>query len=311
MRGILRWLLSSAVLVLVVSALTFVLVSLTPGDAARSILGASGTEAQHEQLRHQLGLDRPLWTRYGEWLNGVLHGDLGTSLFTGQPVSAALNERLGVTLTLIVGSMVVAIAVGGGLGLLSAVRGGRIGRTVDVFSLLGLAIPNFWLGLVLVAVFAVALRVFPTGGYVAMTQSPAGWLGSIVLPVVTLGFGASAMLAKQSRDAVLDELGKDYVVMLRARAVGERSVILRHVLKNAAVPIVTVLGLLFVGLLGGSVFVETLFVLPGLGSTVVQATTTHDIPMVQGVALYFTVIVVAVNLVVELTYRKLNHRSGT
>jgi peptide/nickel transport system permease protein len=308
-RALLRWFVTSVALVAVVTVLTFVLVSLTPGDAARSILGNSGTPEQYRQLRTQLGLDQPLWTQYWHWLSAALHGDLGRSVNSGQPVSQTLGERLGPSASLIVGSLLVAGLVGVGLGVLTAVRGGVLGRLVDVLSLAGLAVPNFWLGLLLVAAFAVALPLFPASGYVPLTDSPGEWLRGLVLPVLTLGLGGSATVAKQTRDAMLEEMGRDYVVMLRARGLPERRVVLRHALKNAAVPVVTVLGLLFVGLLSGTVLAEAVFVLPGLGSTAVAATLGHDIPVILGVALAFTVVVVLVNLLVEMLHSWLSPRS--
>jgi peptide/nickel transport system permease protein len=308
-RALLRWSVTSVALVTVVTMLTFVLVSLTPGDAARSILGNSGTTEQYQQLRTELGLDRPLWEQYWRWLSGALQGDLGRSVSSGQPVSQTLGERLEPSVSLIIGALLVAAVVGIGLGVLSAVRGGALGRLVDVLSLAGLAVPNFWLGLLLVAAFAVALPLFPASGYVSLTDSPVAWLRGLVLPVLTLGLGGSATVAKQTRDAMLEEMGRDYVVMLRARGLSERRVVLRHALKNAAVPVVTVLGLLFVGLLSGTVLAEAVFVLPGLGSTAVAATLGHDIPVILGVSLAFTVVVVLVNLIVEVLHFWLSPRS--
>ncbi|MCF1592291.1 ABC transporter permease [Streptomyces muensis] len=300
---------TSTVLTFAVSALTFVLVSLTPGDAARAVLGRDATPEQYRQLRAQLGLDEPLAVQYWHWLVRAVHGDLGTALSTGQPVLRTLEQRLGPSLSLITGALVVSALLGVGLGVLSAVRGGAVGRALDLLSMLGLALPSFWLGLVLVAAFAVALPIFPASGYVPLTDSPWEWLRSLALPVLTLGIGGSATIAKQTRDAMLDEMGRDYIVLLRARGLPERSIVLRHALKNAAVPVVTVLGLLFVGLLSGSVLAETVYVVPGLGSTAVTATQAHDIPLIQGVALCFTVIVITVNLLVELLYGRLDPRS--
>lgn len=309
-RILIHWLTTSVPSVLVVSLLTFVLVSFTPGDAARAVLGPNATEEQYQFVRTELGLNDPLWQQYWHWLSHALRGDLGRSILSGEPVVNVLAERLPVTGLLILGSVALTAMLGIGLGVLSAVRSGPLGRVIDGVSLLGLAVPNFWLGLILVAVFAVAYPLFPSTGYVPLSEAPTAWAASLVLPVVTLGLGACASIAKQTRDAMLDELGRPYVLMLRAHGLRERSVVLEHALKNAAIPVVTVLGLLFVGLLGGTVLVESVFVMPGLGSLAVQATVSHDLPVIQGVAVLFTIVVVVVNLIVEIMYGRLNPKAA-
>lgn len=301
-----RWLLTAVPLVLGISALTFVLASLVPGDAARSIAGVNAPPEQYEAIRKELSLDQPLHQRYWEWLSGALHGDLGNSIASGDTVWHQLQVRLGVTLVLIIGSMIVAAIVGIGLGVLSALRGGFVGRLVDVVSLFGLAVPSYWFGLVLAALFAVTWTIFPATGYIPFSQSPSEWFDSLVLPIATLGLTSSAHLAKQTRDGVLTELDKDYVTVLRARGIKERTIIFKHVLRNAAPAVITVLGLVFIGLLSGTVLVETVFVLPGLGGLAVTATTAHDVPVIQGIAVVFTVLVVLVNLLVEIAYAALN-----
>jgi len=305
-RLIARRLLLSIPLVFIVSALTFVLESFTPGDAARLILGTQFDPTRYAQLREQLGIDQPLYLQYWHWLGGLPHGNLGQSAYDGTAVAPTLNSRLGVTLFLILGTTLVSALVGVTLGIISALRGGILGRLVDVLSLVGLALPSFWLGLVLVAVFAVAIPAFPATGYVPLLNSPAEWARSLVLPVITLSAAAVAVIAKQTRDAMMDVLGREFIRALRARGVPERTIIFRHALRSAAIPVVTVLGLLFVGLLSGSVLVESVFALPGLGSLAVQATTEHDFPVISGVALYFTLVVVVVNLLVDLAYGWLN-----
>lgn len=306
-----RWLLTAAPLMLGISMLTFVLASLVPGDAARSIAGANATPEEYQAIRDELGLDQPLPVRYWDWLTSALQGDLGSSMASGDTVWHQIQVRLGVTLVLVVGSLLVAAVVGVGLGLLSALRGGISGRIVDVVSLLGLAIPPYWLGLVLAAVFAVTWQVFPATGYIPFSDSPAEWFDSLVLPIVTLGLTSSAQLAKQTRDGVRTELNKDYVRVLRARGIPERSVIGKHVLRNAAPAIVTVLGLVMVGLLSGTILVETVFVMPGLGGLSVTSTQAHDVPVIQGIAVFFTGIVVLVNLLVEIAYAALNPKVRT
>ncbi|MET0953121.1 MAG: ABC transporter permease [Aeromicrobium sp.] len=308
---VLRWLSTAVPLVLGISVLTFVLASFVPGDAARAVLGVNATPEQYEALRSELGLDQPLWRQYVDWLGGALQGDLGRSITSGDAVSNQIATRLGATLSLMIGAIVVAALVGVGLGLMSALRGGVVAKIIDVTSLLGLAIPSYWFGLVLAAAFAVTWPLFPATGYVPFGESPGGWLQSLTLPVLTLGLTSSAIIAKQTRSGVLSELDKEYVRILRARGLRERAVIGRHVLRNAATPIVTVLGTVFIGLLSGTVLVETVFVMPGLGGLSVTATTAHDLPIVQGVALVFTIMVVVVNLLIELLTSALNPKVRT
>jgi peptide/nickel transport system permease protein len=310
-RHVARWLASSLVMLFAITALTFVLASMAPGDAARAILSSesgSYTAQQYQQMRHALGIDQPLLVQYWHWLDGVTHGNLGTDLFSGQPVVQELNARLAPSLSLILGTVLVAGVTGVSLGIISALRGRVLGRTVDAISLLGLAIPSFWLALALAELLAVQIRLFPATGYTPLDASPAGWLRGITLPVITLSAGAVAFIAKQTRDSMAEVMSREFIVMLRARGLSRRSVVLRHALRNAAIPVVTVLGLLLVGLLGGTVLIEDVFAIPGLGQQAVTAAGSHDLPVIVGVAFYFTVIVVIANLLVDLSYRVLNPR---
>jgi len=310
-RHVARWLVSSLVMLFAITALTFVLASMAPGDAARAILSSesgSYTAQQYQQMRHALGIDQPLLVQYWHWLDGVAHGSLGTDLFSGQPVAQELNTRLAPSLSIILGTVLVAGVTGVSLGIISALRGGVLGRAVDAISLLGLAVPSFWLALALAELLAVKIRLFPATGYTPLDASPAGWLRGITLPVLTLSAGAVAFIAKQTRDSIAEVMSREFIIMLRARGLSRRSVVLRHALRNAAIPVVTVLGLLLVGLLGGTVLIEDVFAIPGLGQQAVTAAGSHDLPVIVGVAFYFTVIVVIANLLVDLSYRLLNPR---
>jgi peptide/nickel transport system permease protein len=308
-RATARWLASSLALLFAVTVLTFLLSALAPGDAAKAMLSGQTTAytpEQYHQLRHDLGLDQPLPAQYWHWLYRLLHGSLGTDLFSGQPITQAINSRLGASLSIIVGTVLVSAVVGLGIGIFSAVRGGLAGKLVNGLSLLGLAAPNFWLALVLVAWLAVQHQVFPATGYVPFGDDPAQWLRSLALPVITLSVGGSAFIARQTRDAMADVLGRDFIVALRAHGLPLRSIVFKHALRNAAIPIVTLLGLMFVSLLGGTVLIEGIFAIPGLGQQAVTASSTHNLPMIEGVAFYFTVVVIVVNLLVDLSYRWLN-----
>lgn len=306
LRLILRRLLISVPLVVVVMFLTLLLQAVAPGDTAAAILGDHYTPEAYERLRYELRLDDPLPVQYWHWLEGALHGDLGVSPVSGLGVSDQIVSRFGVTLSLALTTAVLATLIGVILGVISAIRGGALGRAVDVLSLTGFALPNFWLALVLVTVFAVQLRLLPATGYVPFTSSPSGWAKSLILPVVALAVHAVAVIAKQTRDGMLDALNREFVQTLRANGASEVSIIFRHALRNAAIPVVTVIGLLMIGLLSGVVLIETVFAMPGLGELAVSAVTMHDLPMVQGIVATFTVIVVVVNLFVDLAYGWLN-----
>lgn len=306
LRIILRRVLFALPLLLITSVITFILQALVPGDPARAIVGMNGTPEQYEAVRQQLNLDLPLWQQYLTYLGNALHGDLGSSLFTGEPVTHALATRVPVTLAVVIGATLVFAIVGVLLGVASARLGGWTARVVDVVSLLGLALPNFWLALLLVAAFAIAIPLFPAIGYVPFEQSPSLWFSSLVLPVLALALGGVAQVSKMSRDGVSDAMEQEYIRTLRAAGVSERSLLWKHGLKNAGVSIVTVIGLGFVGALAGSLFVENVFVLPGLGNMLSDATSRHDIPMIQGVALAYATIVILLNLVIDIVYTVIN-----
>lgn len=310
-RIALQRLLISLPVLLLVSMLSFLLVSLTPGSAAQQILGPTATPDQIAALNTKLGLDQPVLTQYGTWLVHTVQGDLGSSLFTGESVTSIMTQRLPVTLSLVTAAVIVSVVLGACLGIFSALRGGLAGRFVDVFSLVGFALPPFWIALVLVSVFALSLHLLPATGYAALADSPALWLQSLVLPVLTLTFGLAPALAKVTRDAMLDILNSDFVRVLEANGFSRRSLIFRHVLRNAAIPVVTMTGVLFIAMLSGTVFAESVFSLPGLGGIAVTATLQHDLPVIQAAVLMFTVIAIAVNLLVDLTYGWLDPRVRT
>lgn len=298
----------SVPLLLVVTLLTFVLNSLSPSDLARTILGADGTQEQYLALRKDLGLDQPILVQYGAWLMRALGGDLGASYLTKERVLSMLNPRLGVTLSIMVGVMVVCVTLGLLLGVMSALRGGWVGRVIDVLSLTGLMLPSFFVALLFIMIFAVWLRWLPATGYVMFSQSPGQWAQHLVLPILSVAFLPIANIAKQTREGMNDVLRRDFIRALRASGVPERSIIWKHALRNAALPVVTVLGLVMIGAISGTVFVERVFVLPGLGSLAVDAAQQNDIAVLQGATLYFGLLAVAINLLVDLSYGWLNPR---
>jgi peptide/nickel transport system permease protein len=294
---------------LAISVIAFSLLYLSADGIARAILGEQATEAQVAAKTAELGLDRPLPVRYFEWLTSALSGDLGRSYFTPQDVIDALLTRLPVTLSLLIATTIVAAIIAFGLGIAAAVYRGWLDRLVQVLSVLGYAIPGFLVALFLVVVFAINLKMLPATGFIPLTTDPAGWLRTMILPIAALSLGAIAATAQQVRGAMIDVLRADYVRTLRSRGLSEREIIFKHVLRNASSTGVTVLGLQFVGLLGGAIVVEQIFALPGLGTVAIQYTSRGDIPVVMGLVLLTALIVATVNLLVDLAVGLLNPKA--
>ena len=310
-RVLFRRFLSSIALILVVTFLTFILQSMLPGDAARAIVGISGTAEQYARVRQQLHLNDPLLVQYWVYLSGILHGDLVSSIFTQEPIIQSLALRLPASLSLVIGTTLVSTAAGIGLGMLSVLRGGVVAKILDGFALLAWATPSFWLALMLTLLFAVAIPIFPVIGYIPIGQDPTGWARSLVLPVAAMAFGGIAAIARITRDTMSRELDQEYIRTLRACGISSTSLIWKHALKNAGVTIVTVIGLVIINSMLGTIFIEQIFAIPGIGSLLIVATRLHDIPVIQGVALAFTLTVVIVNLVVDLSYAWLNPKVTT
>ncbi|WP_431219904.1 ABC transporter permease [Leifsonia xyli] len=301
-----RRLLSGVVLVVAISVIAFLLLYAGGGDIARRLLGEDASAQTVAQKAHELGLDRPLFAQFGTWVSGVMHGDFGSSWFTSQPVSDAIVSRLAVTLSLVLGATVLIAVVSVVLGVLAATRGGWIDGLVQVISLIGTAIPGFLIALGLVVVFAINLGWFAPTGYVQFADSPQGWIASVTLPIIALSLGGIAGVTQQIRGSMLDSLRQDYVRTLKSRGLSTRSVVLKHVLRNAAGPALAVLGVHFVGLLGGAVIIEQIFAIPGVGQVAVTATSQGDIPLVMGLVIATAILVVLLNLVVDLAQGWLN-----
>lgn len=301
-RLLLRRLVLAATQLLIVTSLTFVLASLAPGDPARAILGFQATDEQVEQLRHALGLNRPVWEQYGRWLGSALQGDLGESISSRQQVTNMIAQRFPVTMSLVIGALLVTVLIGVSLGVLTALRGGPLAKVVDALALVGLALPPFWLASGLIAIFAVQLRLLPAVGYVPFEASPGNWARSLTLPILALALGGAAVVARQTREAMTGVIASEQVRMARAHGVRPASLILRYQLRNAAIPVVTVIGVQFIGLLAGTIFVEQVFGMAGLGSMMSAAALANDLPTLQGVVVTFTLLVILVNLVIDLLY---------
>jgi len=293
----------------IASMLVFAACAGLPGDVAQVVLGTQADPEAVRQLRIELGLDRPLVSQYLSWVGGLLTGDPGRSYLTRQPVGPDIAGGFVVTLWLALLSMVLAMVIGLFAGMLAAVRRRHLdGFVVSAFSQLGLAIPAFWAGILLVVVFAVGLRWFPAGGYVPLLQSPVQWLNHLVLPVVALSFVQSAVLTRYVRSAFLDVLAEDH--LRTARAIGWRRfpALLRHGLRNVAVQVVTVLGLQLATLLVGAIIIEQVFTLPGLGSRLLQAVSERDLVVVQAIVMLLVAAVLVINFVVDLAYLVIDPR---
>jgi peptide/nickel transport system permease protein len=311
MALLLRRLGTAIPLLFLVSALVFVLVSFVPGDAAETILGPPAFShlppSSYAELRRELNLNSPLPAQYWLWLSNAIHGDLGESFVTRQPITQAIQQRFPLTLSLAAGALLVSCVLGVALGVLSSIRsGGIVGKSSDTIAMVGWMLPVYWIAAELIVIFAVKLRWLPAEGYVPFTQSPVDWGRSLVLPVFALAIAPIGIFAKFTRDAMMDALGSEYIRIARANGIPERSIVFRHAFKSASLQIVTQAGLIIINLLVATVFVETVFAMPGLGSMLVSGVTGHDIPAVQGVCVFFALIIVIVNLVVDLIYGLLN-----
>lgn len=299
-RFIGRRLVACVVLVVVIAGITFLLAFSGTSNVARNLLGENATPDQLAAKNAELGLDKPLLAQLGTWASHALHGDLGISWFTNEPVAQAIANRLPVTLSMVVLAVTLTALISVGLGVAAAVRGGWLDRVIQVLSVAGFALPNFWVALVLVVFFSVSLGVLPATGYVRLSESPASWAAALVLPVASLVIGSTASAAQQVRGAVIDVLRQDFVRTLRARGISPRSVLFRHALRNAASPALTVLSLQFIALLGGAVVIEKVFAIPGLGTLTINAALQGDVPVLMGVVVTLVVLVVIVNLVIDV-----------
>ena len=306
---ILRRLIMLVPVLLVVGIVVFALVHLTPGDPAAVILGQNATSEQIEQLRDELGLNDPLPVQFVRWFGGVLRLDFGDSIFLGRPVSRAIFERSQPTLLLTLYALLIQIAIGIPAGVIAAVRRDSIvDRGLMLMSISGAAVPTFFLGIMLILIFAVRLRWLPSGGFTEITEDPIRHFKGMILPAFALGFSSAGLLARLVRSSMLDVLREDYVRTAMAKGLTERVVVVRHALRNALVPAVTVIGYSLGALLGGAVVTESVFAIPGLGRLTVDAILRRDYPVIQGVILLFSFVYVLVNLAIDILYTFLDPR---
>lgn len=302
-RALIGRLAGMALVLAIVATVVFIIVRVTPGDPAAVMLGSDATPQDIADLRSRMGLDAPLIVQYGQFMLGLLQGDLGQSIFLGQSVGQALLARAEPTFFLTLFSILIACAIALPVGIFSAVKRGTVfDQIVVTLTMIASSVPSFWLGLILIQVFAVGLGLFPASGYGGPDSSFLERLNHLVLPAVALGVVNSALIARFVRAAMLDVLGDDYVRTARAKGAGEGRVILKHALRNALVPIITVIGLSIAMLVAGAVVTETVFGLPGIGNLVVSAVLRRDYPVIQGTLLVVAAIYVLINFAVDMLY---------
>ena len=299
----LRRIVSTIPVMAVVALFVFSLLYLAPGDPAAIIAGDQASPADIVRIRSSLGLDRPFLVRFGDWAWHIAHGDLGTSIFTNLPVTHLIAQRVEPTVSLMVLTLVFSIVVAVPMGVLAAWKHGSIiDRGVMLLAVFGFSVPVFVVGYILAYAFALQLPWLPVQGYTPIAQGVWPWLQNLILPTLTLGSAFIALIARITRATMLEVLSQDYVRTARAKGVGQSPILFVHALKNAAVPIVTVIGLGVAGLIGGAVVTESVFAIPGIGRLVVDSILRRDYPIIQGVVLIFSFIYVLVNLAVDLTY---------
>lgn len=292
-----------------VSVLVFSLIHLVKGDPVRRALGTRYSQETYDALRARNGLDLPLVEQYFRWAGRALTGDLGVSFRSGEPVTTLIGERLGATLTLAVAAIVLALLIAIPLGTLSALRPRSVtDRVATVISQFGISVPDFWLAIVLILVFAGTLGWLPSGGYVPLTEDPLGWAQRLVLPAIAVGVVSGSVITRFVRSSVLEALGSDHVRTAQAKGLAGRQVFGWHVLRNALLPLVTVTGVQLAYLLSGVVVVEIVFSWPGLGQLALQAVEARDYPVLQGAVLLFALTFLVINLVVDLLYTRIDPR---
>ncbi|MGY6499905.1 MAG: ABC transporter permease [Acidimicrobiales bacterium] len=302
-------LVSVVITLICASVIVFSMLQLVPGDPAQIVAGEDASVERVEEVREELGLNDPLPVQYLSWVGGVVRGDLGESVITGEPVSDAIRRTFPRTFQVVMAGLFLAVLMGIPLGIAAALRANTMtDSTIRMVSTAGLAVPNFWLGLIMISVFALGLGWLPATGFVSITENVGDSLRHLALPAITIGLTAMAAITRQTRSALIEVLDADFIRTLRAMGIRGRLIIWRHALKNASIPVVTIIGLDINRAIGGTVVIESVFGIAGIGGLVVNATTQRDFPMVQGVILVVVFMVVLTNLIVDFLYTLLDPR---
>lgn len=290
-----------------VATLVFFLVQLNPVDPAATILGDDASLEAIEAKRAAMGIDRPLVVQYADWVSSAATGDLGTNWFNGEKITTELGNRAPVTMSMVFGALFVALVVGNTLGITAALKAGRWqDRTITVVSSLGLAVPNFWIALILAYVFGVKLQWLPAIWPTQRPETPWAWVEALILPCTALGISSSAAIARQARSSMIGVLQRDYIRTALAKGLPVRRVIGKHALRNAAIPVVTLAGFQLSALIGGAIFIELVFNVPGLGNWGVTAVLSQNLPVILGFVMIAALTVVVVNIVLDMSYAWLN-----
>lgn len=306
---IMQRLLLALFVILGVTFVVFVIVHLVPGDPARVSLGVQATEETVQERREQMGLNDPFLTQYVNWLGNAVQGDFGRSLITGQEITPQIIQRLPATLQLAVLALIIGMIIAFPLGIISAMRPGSASDTIASFiSQLGVAVPDFWMGILLVLFFSIGLGVLPPSGYTPISQDFGDWLSHMILPATTAGLISAAIQTRFIRSAMLEVLNQNYIKTARAKGLSERAVVLRHALRNALITIVTIIGLQLTALLSSVVVIEIVFAIPGLGRLALDAVLDRDYPVLQATVLVIAILVTFINLIVDMLYLFLDPR---
>ncbi|UDK96502.1 ABC transporter permease [Lysinibacillus sphaericus] len=295
--------------ILLVSMITFGVFQILPGDPVRTMLGTEADATQIENLRSELGLNRPLYEQYTDWIKGILTGELGHSIRFSMPVKDLLLDRLPVTMSLAVLTLTIVLMVSLPLGMFAARRQNKLSDvSLSTLTQIGMAVPSFWLGMMLILYVGMQFSFFKISGYIPWSQSVAGALSTLILPALTIAIPQIAVNFRYVRTAILEQMQLDYVRTIRSKGMSERNVMYKHVLKNAMIPILTVFGLIMAEVVAGTIIVEQVFSLPGVGQLLITAISNRDFPLVQGIVMYITVAVVVINFIVDILYSVLDPR---
>lgn len=291
------------------SIITFGVFQILPGDPVRTMLGTEADPTQIENLRSELGLDRPLYEQYADWMKGLLTGELGNSIRFSMPVKDLLFDRLPVTMSLALLTLTIVLLVSLPLGMFAARRQNKLSDvSLSTLTQIGMAVPSFWLGMMLILYVGMKFSFFKISGYIPWTQSISGALSTLVLPALTIAIPQIAVNFRYVRTAILEQMQLDYVRTIRSKGMSEQNVMYKHVLKNAMIPILTVFGLIMTEVVAGTIIVEQVFSLPGVGQLLITAISNRDFPLVQGIVMYITVAVVVINFIVDILYSVLDPR---
>ncbi len=309
MMYILRRIILLITTILLVSIITFGVFQILPGDPVRTMLGTEADPTQIENLRSELGLDRPLYEQYVDWMKGLLTGQLGNSIRFSMPVKELLFDRLPVTMSLAGLTLIIVLIISLPLGMFAARRQNKLSDvSLSTVTQIGMAVPSFWLGMMLILYIGLQFSFFKISGYIPWTQRVAGALSTLILPALTIAIPQIAVNFRYVRTAILEQVQLDYVRTIRSKGMSEQNVMYKHVLKNSMIPILTVFGLIMAEVVAGTIIVEQVFSLPGIGQLLITAISNRDFPLVQGIVMYITVAVVMINFIVDVLYSVLDPR---